>query len=892
MSFLAPLFVIIRLICYIYPTIIMPRSIAVGGDLSVEWLIYPTPESRDGQPWINGNFGLVRRRGGAALLAELLRQAKSYHQHDVFGPLREPESNDPVHSLVDLLPPEPSSDNLAYRVDQIRYVNRQSAWILPTLGETDLRILVLEDPGNGSQPLEYPGSGCGGCRLLEEPGVRFLRATRPKLLVYKMARPLATGRFWDAIRRGPYVDNEKQDDTRLIVIVDADDVRAEGLELSRHLSWERTAEDFVRHIASNGKLATLASSAHLIVRFDCDGVIHYQGRSGDPPTIYFDSENAEGDFVVNIGSGSMEGVSSAFTAGLVSSLAKTLDPATANSNSGLAQSIDAGIHNGILVGLHNARHLASTGFRLGSDDRPDYPCSNIMQDMRPEAKIGSASIPTMRISGGLPWSILLNVMGDPGEIARYIVRDGPRSVLGHVPTASFGRRGRLTTADRWEIENFRSITNLVQEYLRTSPMLQARPLSIGAFGPPGSGKSFGVMEVIQQAVQGRQVKRLDFNLSQFGDYSDLLAAFQLIRDRTLSGALPLVLFDEFDTGLSGSKLGWLRYFLAPMQEGKFLDHGRMHPLGPAILIFIGGTSSTLARFISDTQTDDFIAAKGPDFVSRLRGFVNIVGPDPTDNQDRMYPIRRAILLRCLLEKRLLIEGERIGVDDAVLTGLLNVPKFRHGARSLEAILAMSRVSGRKEFERAALPPESQLNLHVDEKEFIRRVRYQGLQPDELRQSIAKKLYAEYQKVRRETAQADTDPQSDPALQDWNALTDELKETNYSAADDIVQKLRMIECYTADKVVGGDAVEEFTTAEIEKLAQREHERYEAELLQRHWRLGSRDISHRTSPFLKPWLDLTDDEKEIDRVLVRCIPRVLGECNYQVCRLKKGAAQVQP
>jgi hypothetical protein len=98
----------------------------------------------------------------------------------------------------------------------------------------------------------------------------------------------------------------------------------------------------------------------------------------------------------------------------------------------------------------------------------------------------------------------------------------------------------------------------------------------------------------------------------------------------------------------------------------------------------------------------FSAAKGPDFVSRLRGHVDVLGPDPMNESDRMYPIRRAILLRALLERRAprLLRGERANIDEGVLSALLTVPRYRHGARSIEAILAMSAVSGRNQFERS------------------------------------------------------------------------------------------------------------------------------------------------------------------------------------------------
>lgn len=113
-------------------------------------------------------------------------------------------------------------------------------------------------------------------------------------------------------------------------------------------------------------------------------------------------------------------------------------------------------------------------------------------------------------------------------------------------------------------------------------------------------------------------------------------------------------------------------------------------------------------------------------MSRLCRYVNVRGLDKVSNEDRMYPIRRAILLRALLEQRLPKKGHVLMIDDAVLDGLLTIGGFHHGARSLEAMLAMSRLSGWMSFECAALPSEAQLNLHVDALDFMNRVRHQNL----------------------------------------------------------------------------------------------------------------------------------------------------------------------
>ena len=157
----------------------------------------------------------------------------------------------------------------------------------------------------------------------------------------------------------------------------------------------------------------------------------------------------------------------------------------------------------------------------------------------------------------------------------------------------------LLTVDRTEIESYRTIAALVQEYI--SQEKADKPISIAVFGAPGSGKSFGIKE-IAKSINKDRIKDITFNLSQMNSPEDLIGALHQVRDESLKGMIPLVFWDEFDTSLDQTSLGWLRYFLAPMQDGSFLEGQVTHPIGKAIFVFAGGTCKRMEEF--GTNLDD------------------------------------------------------------------------------------------------------------------------------------------------------------------------------------------------------------------------------------------------------------------------------------------------
>ena len=367
-----------------------------------------------------------------------------------------------------------------------------------------------------------------------------------------------------------------------------------------------------------------------------------------------------------------------------------------------------------------------------------------------------------------------------------------------------------------------------------------------------------------------RLQKIEFNMSQFNSVEELVAAFHKVRDIALGGKMPIVFFDEFDSGFNG-RLGWLKYFLAPMQDGAFSDGRDVHPIGRAIFVFAGGTSSSYAGFCCAKDAAEFKAVKGPDFVSRLRGFVNIKGPNPVDERERLFMVRRAQILRFQLEKSApqIFDGAKTcRIDAGVLRAMIKVPEYRHGIRSMLAVIEMSQLAGRQSFEQAALPSPEQLELHVDAEAFSGLV-VRDVLLGSARETLAEAIHERYRRDNVDKRAAD-----DPAMAAWNILDEGLKESNRRQADHIPTKLKAVGWDFAPASSGKAKPARFTPDEIETMARMEHERWVAEKLLEGFSSGPRDVTRKTSPYLVPWDDLDDKIRDYDRQAVPGDPRASG------------------
>jgi len=910
------------------------RPIVVSGDVTIDWNLARLP--RDGAEagaWNPGdNARICCQPGGAALLACVLsamcerrRLDGLVAEHAVLGPVGHlvphdcadfgrchradairpacPDFSACNHSYAMWEPyPETASGGhtRVWRVSEhlgLDYAERKPE---PAAGEAG--------PANAAHVIDDAALGFRDNESLWPAAIREPDPDSVDWILVKLAQPIAQGALWRRLQSS-FAD-------RTVAITTVDDLRRQAVTVSEGISWERTAQDLYWELTNNPAVSALSTCAHTVISLGPAGALLLSWIGPDStgkPTwdcrLVFDPDAVEGEWEADY-PGGMIGYTTCLAAGVAAELLRE------------APDISAGV----TAGVSALRMLQRVGYGEQAPEGPIesavFPVAEVAREaLYPSEKLPVTSVqdPVQHVRagegasteqyGGL-WTILddlcphkegtCEALDSPvARIAADAVRRGLGEALEGAPIC---RIGNLSTVDRREAEGYRRIRRLIANYARSD---QSKPLAIAVFGPPGSGKSFGVKQVAR-SVGEADVEDCEFNISQFAGPEDLTAALHTVRDIGLSGKTPLVFWDEFDT--DGRK--WLKYFLAPIQDGEFRDGQILHHVGRAIFVFAGGTAKTMAEFDRGSIEDDeeFGEAKGPDFVSRMNGYLNVMGPDPQGDEDRHYPLRRAVLLRSLLERNaghLLTERDGVklvDIDNGVLRAFLHVSRYKHGVRSMEAIISMSRLANMGHFERSCLPDVSQLDLHVNGDEFLALTQLPELEGD-----LLERLAAATHAVYRGTV-GDYKGRPKHADAPYDELPKHLKESNCAFVRNIFAKLTSIG-YTLMPARSGDPAVDFPGGHEDALAEAEHERWMWERLRQGYRYGpeGEDGAREpmTNPNLIPWSPMTSDEraahygeyadfigpgsmdetqKQWDQDMVKSIPKVLAQAGYTLVHLE--------
>ncbi len=547
---------------------------------------------------------------------------------------------------------------------------------------------------------------------------------------------------------------------KTVLYTTVDDMRRAGFNIRKGLSWEQLTFETCRAIRS---VDCLAGFRAVIVKYDNEGFLLY--NDGEASITYY-ANSMENEMSAQA-TGRVFGSTIAVEAALTHTLL------TAESD----ESFLTTLCKGMTIGLDASHELLASGY-ADFGGKPGFPLQSIadiivereaaihdicsldelfadsnMAHIQLNRKIIDHELSQMRrdrlISRNVQdkerFSFCYELIGSGQErmedFAKRLVQDGlPRTIrnVGHL------RVGNFVTLDREEAEEIRSIQNLLRLYIENEKARQ--PFSIAIFGQPGSGKSF-VVKQIAKSFHLDSHSTFTFNLSQMTSIDHLIEAFHQVRDSCLKGNIPVVFFDEFDSQFGGRELGWLKYFLSPMQDGTFLEGALEHTIGKSVFVFAGGTCHSMKEFSQMAAVPDDKGAsadsaqierakaaadtKAPDFISRLKGYLNVLGINPTGGQqaleqhlhlldadssmsdfdERLY-LRRAILLRSSLEQKVgLQQGERINVEENVLNAFLRVWRYTHGARSMETLIQTSDIVRGYNFSASCLY-NNNLDMHV------------------------------------------------------------------------------------------------------------------------------------------------------------------------------------
>jgi len=519
-----------------------------------------------------------------------------------------------------------------------------------------------------------------------------------------------------------------------IVLLPVDNLRICNYDIEQGLSWEKLAFQTYNSILCSEYLRMMG---FVVITFGHEGclVVHKNDDGSHNCELIYYPFKIEGDITQ---AAKNSGFANLLT--LQTIIAKFLSEI----NNGSLDVMEL-LCKGIKYGLKAMRKLVITGYNISKNDTDakwvvNYPFDDITKIINENSEECCESQESI---SSIVFDFANTQIRNKSISIREIMipNDSLKTILENIVRKGFSKinedmgipllmYGKLKSIDRTEIEHLRNVYHIIDNYMNKSNIKE--PISLCVFGTPGSGKSTSIREIIT-CMQKNNVNFLEFNLSQMNDVKELHNAFHTIRDIGIQGNMPVVFWDEFDVSKTNDKFLWFKHFLAPIQDGKFFDGHAFRYIGRSIFVFAGGVFSSMDEFqniktncnIGDPELKEL---KIPDFQSRIKGFIDVIGLNPDDcnikcNKGmhcsrRSYLFRRAILLRDFLEKKLeLNQNDIIPIAQNILYAFLFAKEYKYGSRSLKTIIDMCNIKPRSPFTISCLQEISALKLYVSE-DFI------------------------------------------------------------------------------------------------------------------------------------------------------------------------------
>ncbi|MCL1913096.1 MAG: RyR domain-containing protein [Eubacteriaceae bacterium] len=648
------------------------------------------------------------------------------------------------------------------------------------------------------------------------------------------------------------------------LFIDASLLRKKGALVSHQASWERATADLVKNLKFSPNLKHLLQATGIIITFAEDGVLFLKCGEAKVKSAYLSLShgNAEGYLRTKF----KRNADYTFAV-MVAAAAKQLSILCSKEKIPNLPSI-----------LRVAKNLMINGYTLGDLQN----CHLYNDDYNSQEPESTFRISEENLSDPDNWRIIDNHIKESpiASKAMEFVHNGTNEIKS-LPRFEFGK---FITFDRFEIEAYQNLYRLINNYVNTK---DNKPLSIAVNGTPGTGRSFGIEQIVWNSFPSEEIEILEFSETKLAGLSDLNAAFQNIRELNLDGKLSLVFFE----GFGANRCEWQECFDMPVREGIFVDGSGKHKLGKCIFVFIDDTSEGSEDNAKPTmpgsreEPECPFHLSRPDFVSGLSGVVGIIDINPKvilhkehsveENEnfsmsnaktsgDRSYVLKRALILRSLCE-----EGNYT-IDPSVVWTMLHTSRYKHGVRSMRSVYEMCRIEkGRNPS--VFLPSETQLSLHVEDAAAfvsqVERMFHFNMLIDVLAQ-YSHEMYCDVYGGRP-----------------WNELSDEMKDSNKAQVTDIPSKLEFIGCDFDYQTMQRNAVERFNLDERDELAKAEHGRWMDEKRANDWTYApERDDAKKQNPLMVEWADLSDDERKKDYVVVENIIALLKRVDLDVYRIR--------